>query len=91
MNEVLQTVIQIGPLKVPCPDGMHIIFYHKCLDIAGKSIYNMISVFFHHGHLLRKLNETYITRILKKQNPTKVNDFRECLPKIISSLQSAFV
>lgn len=36
----------------------------------------MIRAFFHHGYLLKELNETNITLIQKKQNPTKVNDFR---------------
>lgn len=36
----------------------------------------MIRALSHHGHLLRELDETYITFIPKNKNPTKINDFR---------------
>lgn len=36
----------------------------------------MIKAFLHRWYILRELNETYITHIPKKDNPTKVSDFR---------------
>lgn len=34
----------------------------------------MIRAFLNHDHLSKELNENYITLILEKENPTKVND-----------------
>lgn len=53
MEEVRQAGKQIGPLKAPGPDGMHVIFYDKTLSVTSKSIFNMIRAFLHHGVILK--------------------------------------
>lgn len=51
----------------------------------------MIKAFSHRGHLRKELNNTHITLIPKKKNPTRVDDFRaislcNVLHKFISKL-----
>lgn len=73
MEEVGKAIKQIGPFKVPGPNDMYAIFNKKRWNIIGKSAFSKIRAFIHHGFLLRELNDSHITLIPKKDNPTKVN------------------
>lgn len=92
-----------GPIKGFGPMWYACFFYQKCLNITDKSTFSIIRAFPRHGYLLEELNGTRINLILKRGNPTKINDYvlfmskllanrhRKILPKILSPLQSTFV
>lgn len=51
MDEVWLAVKQIGPLKAPGPDGIHVIFYKKRWRVTDKSKFYMIRAFLNHRDL----------------------------------------
>jgi hypothetical protein len=67
---------QIGPLKAPGPDSMSPIFYQTFWDSIGNDVSSAILSCLNSGSILKSINHTYIALIPKKQNPTKVTDFR---------------
>jgi hypothetical protein len=75
-QEVDHAIKQMGPLKAPGPDGMSPIFYQTFWDSVGNDVSSAILSCLNSGNILKSINHTYITLIPKKQNPTKVTDFR---------------
>lgn len=55
-------------------DGMHTVFRLNFLEYNWKIDFNVIRAFFH--HVLKELNDTRIVLIPKRENPTKLNNYR---------------
>lgn len=75
-EEIEFTIFQLRPYKAPGLDGIPTFFYQEYWDLVKYDIFNYVQAFFHSGYLLKTLNQTFITLILKKFCPDNVNHFR---------------
>jgi hypothetical protein len=75
-EEIIEAVNQLGPLKIPGPDGVPAAFYQQYWNIVKVDIINMVKAFFHSGFLLKSLNHTFINLIPKTNTLELVSQFR---------------
>ena len=75
-EEVATTLKQIHPTKALGPDGMSVIFYQKYWNIVGSSVTNMVLNVLKNNLPISEINKTNIFLIPKKNNPTKMTEFR---------------
>ena len=75
-EEVGTALKQIHPTKAPGPNGMSSIFYQKYWDIVGSSVTNMVLNVLRNNLPISEINKTNISLIPKKNNPTKMTEFR---------------
>ncbi|XP_042965942.1 uncharacterized protein LOC122299620 [Carya illinoinensis] len=74
--EVNLALSQMHPTKAPGPDGMPPLFYQKYWSTIGSSVSEAVLESLNTGVFPKELNHSFICLIPKKQNPTKVVDFR---------------
>ncbi|GKC24529.1 RNA-directed DNA polymerase, eukaryota, reverse transcriptase zinc-binding domain protein [Tanacetum coccineum] len=93
-EEIKEAMFQIDGNKAPGPDGLSFLFFKKAWDIVGGHVCRAVKVFFANGKMLREINSTLISLILKTQTPEKVIDFRpiaccnvihKCISKIMTN------
>jgi hypothetical protein len=60
----------------PGPDGLNVAFYKASWNWVKEDIHDLVKDFYTHVVLPPDLNQTYITLIPKKYNPTIPQDFR---------------
>lgn len=75
-DEVQKAAFQMHPSKAPGPDGMSCFFFQKYWHVIGTNVTQAILSVLNSGHMLKKINYTYIVLISKVKNPKKVSDFR---------------
>lgn len=75
-EEVATALKQIHPSKAPGPDGMSAIFYQKHWDIVGNSVSNMVLNVLNNNLPISEINKTNISLIPKKNNPSRMSEFR---------------
>lgn len=63
-------------LKSPGPDGIPPVFIQKNWDLVGPNICDVVHSFVASGHLLKKVNWTFITLIPKEARVEEVSKFR---------------
>nr|GEU95659.1 hypothetical protein [Tanacetum cinerariifolium] len=87
-------LFSMGDDKAPGPDGFTAAFFKKSWDIMGGEDTIAIRDFFSNDKLLKELNHTIISLILKVSTPAKINDYRlisccnvlfKCISKIITN------
>ena len=78
-EEILTAFSQINNLKAPGPDRLQASFYQKYWKILGKSICKMAKAFFYNGCLLKEINRTFITLILKVDYLEASNHYHQSL------------
>lgn len=74
--EIDDAIRNFDPLKSPRPDWFNSVFFKICWPIVGEDVTNAITDFFQNGKMLKQLKHTFITLILKEDNPTTAADFR---------------
>ena len=57
------------------PGGYPAEFFQKYWHTIGTSVCNAVKAFFHSGKMLKQINHTFITLILKCDSPTTSNQF----------------
>lgn len=75
IQEVKDTVFQLGALKAPSPDGFSGIFYHNYWDTVNKVILEAASGFMNSGSLLHSINITHIVLLPKIKAPSLPSHF----------------
>jgi len=76
-NEEIDVVILDLPRdKAPGPDVFISLFFKKAWHIIRQDMYKLCFDFYLHIADLKSINSSYITLVLKKDNPELVNDFR---------------
>ena len=66
----------MAPLKVPCPDGMPLLFYQHYWSLIGENVSQSILTFLNSSSLPEHLNHTFITLIPKKKNLEHASEFK---------------
>ena len=74
--EIELAIFQLGPHKSPGLDGIPAFFYQEYWSIVKQDILNSAHAFFHSGSMLKALNKTFITLILKVMMLEEVSQFR---------------
>ncbi|KAM2227925.1 hypothetical protein ACFXTI_014684 [Malus domestica] len=90
-DEFCKVCFSLKANKALGPDSFNAFFFQKAWPIIGDQIILAIQEFFNSTRLLRELNTTIITLVLKVPNPSSMGDFRpisccNILYKIISKL-----
>ena len=75
-DEIKAALFQMGPTKVPGPEGMNALFYQKFWHIVGDNVVSAVLEFRNSSYMPPALNHTFIMLIPKIKNPVKVSDFR---------------
>ncbi|KAG7600109.1 Ribonuclease H domain [Arabidopsis suecica] len=75
-EEVRRALFSLNPDKTPGPDGMTAFFYQKFWDLTGPDLVKVVQDFHSSGSFDRRLNETNICLIPKKDRPRKMAEFR---------------
>jgi hypothetical protein len=66
-DEISDAIFQIGPLKVPEPDGFPARFFQKHWDFLRDDVIRGVKKFFETGHLPPAVNEIAIVIIRRNQ------------------------
>lgn len=74
--KIYEAVKQVNPLKAPGPDGMQVIFNHKCWNVIDIYVCNMVRSSFNHGHMLKELVMSYITFVSENNYPVSTNHYK---------------
>lgn len=69
-EEVIHALKHMHPQKVAGPDDMHAYFFYKYLHLVGDDVVLFALKVLNDGLDLLAVNHTYISLILKIQNPT---------------------
>jgi hypothetical protein len=90
-EEIKQAVWDCENLKSPGPDGVSLGFVKDFWEELKDDIFKFMSEFHENGKLVKGINSTFMTLIPKKDNPSKLNDFRPislvgCTYKILSKV-----
>lgn len=75
-EEVRKAVFDINPHKCPGPDGMSAHFYQQFWTVVGQDIVHMVQRFMETGATEEGINCTNICLIPKKQNASRLTDYR---------------
>jgi hypothetical protein len=75
-DEISDAIFQIGPLKVPEPDGFPARFFRKHWDFLRDDVIRGVKKFFETGHLPPAVNEIAIVIIPKKSDLEVLKDYR---------------
>lgn len=75
-GEIKNAFFQMSPYKSPGYDGLPAGFYHHFWKLVEHDVVNMIQQVFNSGFLLKQLNHTLITLILKIECPSTFKEFR---------------
>ena len=75
-EEVASAIKEMAPLKAPGLDGMPPLFYQSYWPDVGMEVTQVVLSYLNSGSILRSINHTFISLILKVKNPEKVADFR---------------
>ncbi|XP_026399752.1 uncharacterized protein LOC113295636 [Papaver somniferum] len=92
-DEIFIALSSIGSNKAPGHDGFSSHFFKHCLSIVGDDFVAAIQNFFAKSRMLKEANSTFLTLVVKCDNPSRVTDYRpisccnviyKCIAKIIS-------
>ena len=75
-EEVKNTVMGIGSLKAPSPDGFPPYFFKNYWNVVGDDLWHLVKLAFSHGSVDPSLVETVIVLIPKGENPVHLREFR---------------
>ncbi|KAK3218485.1 hypothetical protein Dsin_012455 [Dipteronia sinensis] len=88
-DEISEVCFSLHSNKAPRPDGFNAHFFKKTWHIVGDDVINAIQEFFRTGLLLKELNATILSLVLKANDSIKCNDMASkgeycpSIPKII--------
>lgn len=75
-DDIKQTIFNMGPTKVPTPDGFHVLFYQRYWSLVGRQVIVLYPSVLNRKISIGLLNKTNIVLIPKILVPCKVIDFR---------------
>jgi hypothetical protein len=96
IKEEIQKVLMfsLDKNKAPGPDGFSAGFFRRDWPVVGAKVCEAIMEFFDSGKLLKEVNATILTLVLKKKNRSSIGDYRpisccnlvcKCITKILAN------
>ena len=92
-KEVKKTIFMMAQDKALGPDGYNAHIFHCAWEIIGKDICAAVKDFFATGKLLKSINSTAISLVIKVENPSNLRESRlisccntlyKCISKILA-------
>ena len=74
-EEAKKSLFQIGDLKAPGPDGLHVVFYKRFSEILEDDLVNEVLNAINMKKIPEGWNDTTIVLIPKVNDPTLVSQF----------------
>ncbi|CAK8564782.1 unnamed protein product [Lathyrus sativus] len=92
-EEIREVISSTDGSKSPGPNGFNFKFLNQCCSIVEGDIVNIVSHFHKFASLPKFSASSFITLILKKEQPMKLKDYRPislitCVYKLISKLMA---
>jgi hypothetical protein len=75
-EDIRKAVFGIGNDKAPGPDGYSSFFFKQAWNVVGEDLCTAIQDFFHSGRLLKQVNHSIISLVLKSANVSSTSNFR---------------
>jgi len=75
-DDIKKAFFSIGDHKSPGLDGYSSFFFKKSWDVVGQDLCVAVQDFFQSGQLLKQINHSIITLVLKSAHVTTSSDFR---------------
>ncbi|KAL6204881.1 hypothetical protein ACLB2K_022148 [Fragaria x ananassa] len=75
-EQVFKALKQMHPSKAPGPDGFSPVFYQQFWNVVGTDVVAAVREFLNSKELLREINCTWVTLILKVKSPEYVTQLR---------------
>jgi hypothetical protein len=75
-NELNSIIKKMRNNVAPGPDGLNAAFYKASWNWVKNDIFHLVSDFYSQGSLPADLNQTFLTLIPKKANPSSPQDYR---------------
>ena len=76
IEEIKEATFQLGSWKAPGLDGLPAMLFQKCWDTMRLTVIQATLSFLRTCYILKELNNTFITLVLKSLNPKEVNEYR---------------
>jgi hypothetical protein len=76
LEEIENIILDLPSDKAQGPDGFSNLFFKRAWHIIREDFFKLCTDFFNHDVDLKSVNHSYITLVLKVDNPEKVSNFR---------------
>lgn len=76
LQEIHDIIQEMRSNATPGPDGLNAAFYKSAWSWVKDDILRLITDFYSHSYMPNDINQTFITLIPKKNNPTVPQDYR---------------
>jgi hypothetical protein len=76
VEEVNKALFQIGDLKAPGPDGLHVVFYKRYWSLLGEDLKREVLQAVNSGIIPEGWNDTVVVLITKVENAENITQFR---------------
>nr|GEY40136.1 hypothetical protein [Tanacetum cinerariifolium] len=92
--EIKEALFSIGDDKASDLNSFTAAFFMKAWDVMGNDVIGVIHDYFANGKLIKEINHTIISLVLKVSTPARINDYRpisccnvlyKCITKIIAN------
>lgn len=82
--ETHKTLMGMGSLKAPEPDGFHVLFFKRTWNLTGKAVHSFVQGIPEGGEIPPNVNEALLVLIPKEQKATSIKNFRPISPCNVS-------
>ena len=76
IEEIKEATFQLGSWKAPGLDGLPAMLFQKCWDTMRLTVIQATLSFLRTCYILKELNNTFITLVLKSLNPEEDSEYR---------------
>lgn len=76
LEETHKSLMGMGSLKAPGPDGFHALFFKKTWNLTGRALHSFAQGILQGGDFPPEVTEALLVLIPKEQKPSSIKNFR---------------